>query len=70
MDDELGVVDGLIRTIANLQDGEVVEVFQRVATMPPVSSALLSKMSPVLTDMYEASRDISEDEECPPKRQS
>jgi hypothetical protein len=60
-------MDRVVRTIANLDDLEVEEIFQRVAMLPPVSSALLENMRATLSDMYEASRDTLESEEDLPR---
>jgi hypothetical protein len=66
----LECVDRVVRTIANLDDLEVEEIFQRVAMLPPISSALLQNMRATLSDMYEASRDTSESKEELPRRRS
>jgi hypothetical protein len=66
----LECVDRVVRTIANLDNLEVEEIFQRVAMLPPISSALLQNMRATLSDMYEASRDTSESKEELPRRRS
>ena len=51
-------IHAILRSIANLSDLDVKEVFQGMAIMPQISSALLNRMSGLLSDMYEDSRDV------------
>ena len=51
-------VHAILRSIANLSNLDVKEVFQGVAIMPQISSALLNRMFGLLSDMYEDSRDV------------
>ena len=48
----------ILRSIANLPDEHVEEVFQGTARMPQISSVVLDHMAGLLSDMFEDSRDV------------
>ena len=48
----------ILRSIANLPDEHVEEVFQGTSRMPQISSVVLDRMAGLLSDMFEDSRDV------------
>jgi hypothetical protein len=48
----------ILRSIANLSDEHVEEVFQGIARMPQISSVVLDRMVGLLSDIFEDSMDV------------
>lgn len=48
----------ILRSVANLSDFDVEEVFLGIGRMPQISSVVLDRMAGLLTDIFEDSRDV------------
>jgi hypothetical protein len=63
-------VEGVLREVANMADSEVQEIFHHIAMLPPISAAVLKSTTARLTDIFENSRDVSEEDRSTAPRKS
>lgn len=63
-------VQALLRTIANLSDLEVQHIFKTLALFPQISAGVLETTAFLLTDVFEDSRNVSDEDFIRPPRRS
>jgi hypothetical protein len=56
-------VEDIFKEVANLSDSGVQQVFQNIVMLSQVSALVLTSAASLLTDIFENSRDVSDEED-------